>query len=58
MHSMYFIGLPNITKLFKLCCAEKEINLLQVAKFKKYKYWNLKVQLCIVIVLSCPLIGC
>ena len=30
---------------------------LQVTKFKKYKTWNPKVQLYIVIVLSCPLIG-
>ena len=30
----------------------------QLAKFKKYKSWNLKVRLYIVIVLSFPLIGC
>ena len=27
-------------------------------RFKKYKFWNPKVRLCIVIVLSCPLIDC
>ena len=30
---------------------------LQVKKFKKYKTWNPKVRIYIVIVLSCPLIG-
>ena len=29
-----------------------------LTKFKKYKSWNPKVRLCIVIILSCPLIGC
>ena len=31
---------------------------LQVTNFNKYKSWNPKVRLCIVIVLRCPLIGC
>ena len=32
--------------------------MVQVTKFKKYKSWNPKVRLCIVIVLNCPLISC
>ena len=31
---------------------------VQVIKFNKYKCWNPKVRLCIVIVLSCFLISC
>ena len=33
------------------------LDLVQVTKFKKYKTWDPKVRLYIVIVLSCPLIG-
>ena len=43
--------IKNLLQLIIFCC-------LQVTKFKKYKSWNPKVRLCIVIVLSCPLIGC
>ena len=30
---------------------------IQATKFKKYKSWNSKDRLCIVIVLSCPLLS-
>ena len=33
------------------------IELLQVTKFKKYKTWDPKVRLYIVIVLSCPVLS-
>ena len=31
--------------------------MVQVTKFNKYKFWSSKVRLCIVIILSCPLIS-
>ena len=36
----------------------KQVPTIQVTMFKKYKSWNPKAQFCIVIVLSCLLIGC
>ena len=45
------------SKAFKIVSVIQAECKLQVTKFKKYKIWDLKVQLYIVIVLSCLLIG-